>query len=1113
MKNYLDIDYLIVYAFLAITLVIGILAGSGIKDMREYAIANKMYGVVTLTLTFLATNIGSSYIFLGAGEAFSKGIINAVATLGFAISSLIVALLITPKILYFDNCVTMGDVMRDLYGRYSQVIAGIIGLLYSVALIGTQFSALKLIATTLLNIKSDWFIVITGLLLTLYTAHGGIKSVAVTDVFQFIVIIVVIPLLANTVLNHVGGVQQLFASVPIEKFQIFTHEEFTRHFVLFVIWGLFPSLLVSPAIFQRLLMAGNSQQLRNQYLTIAAFKPLFSLVIMLIGLGGFVLYPACKPDHIVHHIIQELLPIGAKGLAIAGLIAVIMSTADSYLHTAGLLVAHDVVKPLFYPFQAWIHEIKWARLATILIGLAGIRLSQNLQSNDQIRELSFWTLKVASPVLFFPLVFGIIGLKPDKKFFYGAFVMTLIGFSIYTWLLPWPHSYLAVPLAIITNGITFLGLHIIQNKGLAIVEREGAVRWRPKRKSILAILKQWVPTPKRIINYSQNSVYKYGAPYTLFGVFFTMNYVFPYFMWAHNAPQVHDFLFILRLVGGILCALLIVQEKWPQSLRPYLSTYWHLTVLYCLPFMGTMMFLLVQGSTEWLINIAINIVLLFVLVDWLSALLLGVAGIAIGWLCYNYFGGGGYLPLDFSTQYLLVYQLVFGVLIGLIFARRKQQVLDSVASQRDYFKERQAAASNRLMEAISYQKEMLKELTDDQAAILDQATAAYLKQAIYRTTDYLRLEVSEWKLDQLLTEVIDTLKLQGYSAQPLIKKYTKVEVIQADGSKLRQVLLNSLNYLQRVPGVPTPIVIGLEDATLAYALSYMEGYKRKLEALKFTITTERELPATEAIYMIEPAKFSTWISRDQDDFPLIDNACIIDAHYGYVDVSQATTHVYVIPINVRAIRGKSMELLREPAAVDAEEAKHPLGIQLEKELLDKLAGTKVDLQVIRQALATAKKYHGGVRRKSGEPFFTHPMQVALILLEHSQDQDAIVAALLHDTVEDTNLSIAHIRVTFGETVASLVAEVTNLEDKLRRISLESHENHYRLLHCKDPRAALVKLSDRLHNMRTIQGHPSVAKKKKIAHETLTFFVPMASMLQRVGIAQELEKLSLAVLGK
>ncbi len=306
----------------------------------------------------------------------------------------------------------------------------------------------------------------------------------------------------------------------------------------------------------------------------------------------------------------------------------------------------------------------------------GIKLSKILQSNDQIRELSFLTLKITSPVLFFPLVFGIIGLKPDKKFFYGAFVIALIGFNIYTWLLPKPYSYLAVPLAIITNGITFLGLHIIQNKGLAIVERKGEIQWRPQDRSILTILKQSMPTPKRIITYSQNRIYKYGAPYTLFGVFFVLNFVLPYFMWTHDSGTRYNLMFMLRLVGGILASLLIVRQKWAQRLLPYLPTFWHLTLLYCIPFTSTVMFLLTQGSVEWLINVAITIMFLIVLVDWLTFLLLAILGVGLGCLFYRLAIGPIDLQLDFTTGYLLVYAVTFSTLICLLFARRRQQFFE-----------------------------------------------------------------------------------------------------------------------------------------------------------------------------------------------------------------------------------------------------------------------------------------------------------------------------------------------------------------------------------------------------------------------------------------------------
>ena len=106
-----------------------------------------------------------------------------------------------------------------------------------------------------------------------------------------------------------------------------------------------------------------------------------------------------------------------------------------------------------------------------------------------------------------------------------------------------------------------------------------------------------------------------------------------------------------------------------------------------------------------------------------------------------------------------------------------------------------------------------------------------------------------------------------------------------------------------------------------------------------------------------------------------------------------------------------------------------------------------------------------------------------------------------------------IKTMFGDTVAFIVGKVTNLEDKVRRLSLDDHENIHRLINYEDERAAFVKLADRLHNMRTIEGHPSIAKQKHIATETLNFFVPLAKNLGLTTVSQELEKLSLQVLGK
>jgi SSS family solute:Na+ symporter len=327
--QYLSIDYLIVYAFLAITLIIGLRAGRGIKDIREYAIANKMYGTVTLTLTFLATNIGGASIMQAAAGVFADGIIRSIAVLGVTISLLFIAIFIANKVVRFPDCLTLGDVMERLYGGPSKLIAGVLGLFYSMAMVSMELLSLGIISEALLGISASWGIIISGLILAIYSGHGGIKSVAITDVFQFIVLIIVLPLIANIALKYAGGIKEVFTSLPPKTFDVFNHEKFSYYLTLFLVWSIFPVGITSPPLFQRLLMAKEAKQLRNQYLIAAAFDPTIRLLVMLIGLAGLVLYPTIEAKNLVPHIIQQLLPIGAKGLAIAGLLAVVMSTADS----------------------------------------------------------------------------------------------------------------------------------------------------------------------------------------------------------------------------------------------------------------------------------------------------------------------------------------------------------------------------------------------------------------------------------------------------------------------------------------------------------------------------------------------------------------------------------------------------------------------------------------------------------------------------------------------------------------------------------------------------------------------------------------------------------------
>ena len=174
---------------------------------------------------------------------------------------------------------------------------------------------------------------------------------------------------------------------------------------------------------------------------------------------------------------------------------------------------------------------------------------------------------------------------------------------------------------------------------------------------------------------------------------------------------------------------------------------------------------------------------------------------------------------------------------------------------------------------------------------------------------------------------------------------------------------------------------------------------------------------------------------------------------------------------------------------------------------------KVDIDRIRRAYEYGKKAHKGQWRKSGEPYFTHPIAVAHILAELRLDDSTIITALLHDTIEDTNSSFKEIKVQFGEQVAELVDGVTKLTNlELSSVETKQAENFRKLLMAmsKDLRVLLVKLADRLHNMRTIKAL-IVGKQIIKAKETMDIYAPLAGRMGMQSLREELEDLSFSVL--
>ena len=174
----------------------------------------------------------------------------------------------------------------------------------------------------------------------------------------------------------------------------------------------------------------------------------------------------------------------------------------------------------------------------------------------------------------------------------------------------------------------------------------------------------------------------------------------------------------------------------------------------------------------------------------------------------------------------------------------------------------------------------------------------------------------------------------------------------------------------------------------------------------------------------------------------------------------------------------------------------------------------VDEDAINRAYVYGTKMHGVQKRASGDPYFSHPIEVAGILTNYKLDSASIVTALLHDVVEDTQATVEEIRELFGDEVARLVDGVTKLARiQIQNIETKQAENFRKFLLAmsEDIRALMVKLADRLHNMRTLNFIKDPAKRRTIAMETMEIYAPLAERIGMQEIKTELEDLAFAEL--
>ena len=446
------IDIALIAGYLIAVLVFGLIYGARTSTFQGYAVANRSYGPMVIFATLSASFIGGGYSIGNAEKVFLFGIANIVALWGFSVKEILVARYLAPRMGRFRDAVSIGDIMATRFGRTGRLISGVFALLLCCGIVGAQIGGIGTVFNVLLGLSMPLGIAIGCGIVIVYTTIGGMRAVVLTDVFQFAVLSVGIPLVLVFGIIYVGGFDGLAAAVPPDRWTL-PGPQYSWIAILALFLGfLFGEALVPPYV-QRLLIGRDPAAVARGTLLSGLFSIPFFAVSGLIGLVALALDPAMPANLALPQVVMTVMPPVLKGFVIAGIISVVMSSADSFLNAASVAAVNDVFRPLWPKPIAKDRTLLLARAVTLIVGVSAVVFALAIES---LLDILLFAYTYWAPVMAIPLAATILGIRRSTAVFVAAVVAGVITAFAWNLLLGKPAGIEGFVIGVLVNGAVFM---------------------------------------------------------------------------------------------------------------------------------------------------------------------------------------------------------------------------------------------------------------------------------------------------------------------------------------------------------------------------------------------------------------------------------------------------------------------------------------------------------------------------------------------------------------------------------------------------------------------------------------------------------------------------------
>ena len=461
------IDTIAVVVYFMLVLAIGIQTMRRIKTPSDFAVAGNRIVWPVLFATLAATFLGGGATIGRAGESYDVGYAFAVAACAFPLQTILVGVFIAPRLKRYTNAETVGDVMEIHYGKPARLLTGIISMTYCTGVLGAQALALGTIFHTIIGTSVTTGIVIGMVFVLIYSTAGGMWADVQTDVLQFVMLGVFLPLALILGIQEAGGVDAMVSDLPSGHLELFGEYDLLAFLGIFL--GFLLGECLIPPYTQRALSAPNAHHARKGYALAGVFGFFFYFVSASLGLVALVLFPNISSDQALPTMVSDVLPIGIAGMVAAALLAVVMSTADSLLNSATVVFAKDIYKSFIKPDISHQNMLWLERGVNVIIGLGALMFALSAES---IVDALLYTYALWAPTIIVPFLFAVLTRRAAPYSATAAMVAGGIATAFWTWGLDEPHGVTGLMVGLAVNIVVFALVYVTwdRHRGRVVLE-------------------------------------------------------------------------------------------------------------------------------------------------------------------------------------------------------------------------------------------------------------------------------------------------------------------------------------------------------------------------------------------------------------------------------------------------------------------------------------------------------------------------------------------------------------------------------------------------------------------------------------------------------------------